>query len=161
MSEKKEGFTPKDALFIEKFADANFDPSKRLACAEAAGLAHGEKALMNAGRVLKGLQKNEEFQKELTRVGVDYHRVAKKVSDLLDARSPMFDGKPDNFIQHKTLETAIKVMDLNPAQKLNIDKTEHHEIVISVDAMERLNKYQKMIEDEEKPIDAECITIPE
>ena len=157
----KEGHTEKDAKFIEKFAEANFDPSKKLICAEDAGLGTGEKALMNSGRVLKSLAKNEKFQEALQRVSVDYDKLASKLSELLDAKSPMFDGKPDNFIQHKTLETAIRVMDLNPAQKLNIDKTEHHDIIISMEAVDRLNKYSKMIQEEENIIDAEPVALPE
>jgi hypothetical protein len=157
----KEGHTEKDAKFIEKFAEANFDPSKKLICAEDSGLGTGEKALMNSGRVLKSLAKNEKFQEALQRVNVDYDKLANKIKDLLDAESPMFEGKPDNFIQHKTLETAIRVMDLNPAQKLNIDKTEHHDIVISMEAVERLNRYSKMIQEEENIIDAEPVALPE
>lgn len=157
----KEGHTPKDARFLQKFAEANFDPSAKLACAEEAGLGTGEKALMNSGRIIKGLKKNEEFQAALQRVNVDYDKLANKIKDLLDAESPMFEGKPDNFIQHKTLETAIRVMDLNPAQKLNIDKTEHHDIVISTEAVERLNRYSKMIQEEENIIDAEPVALPE
>jgi hypothetical protein len=157
----KEGHTAKDAKFIEKFVEANLDPSKKLICAEDAGLGTGEKALMNSGRVLKSLAKNEKFQEALQRVSVDYDKLASKLSELLDAKSPMFDGKPDNFIQHKTLETAIRVMDLNPAQKLNIDKTEHHDIIISMEAVDRLNKYSKMIQEEENIIDAEPVALPE
>jgi hypothetical protein len=157
----KEGHTAKDAKFIEKFVEANLDPSKKLICAEDAGLGTGEKALMNSGRVLKSLAKNEKFQEALQRVSVDYDKLASKLSELLDAKSPMFDGKPDNFIQHKTLETAIRVMDLNPAQKLNIDKTEHHDIIISMEAVERLNRYSKMIQEEENIIDAEPVALPE
>jgi hypothetical protein len=157
----KEGHTPKDALFLQKFSEENFDPTKKLACAEQAGLGTGEKALMNAGRVLKSLQKNEKFQEELVRVGVNYNMLANKIKDLLDAESAFKDGKPDNYIQHKTLETAIKVMNLNPATKIDIDKTEHHEIVISMEVVDRLNRYEKMIEMEDKAIDAEVVALPE
>lgn len=161
MSEKKEGHTIKDARFLESFSDANFDPTKKLACAESAGLGTGEHALMNTGRIMKSLQKNSLFQEALKRIHVDYDKIAGKLKELLDAESPYKDGKPDNFIQHKALETAIRVMDLNPAQKIDIDKTEHHEIVISVEAVERMNRYAKMIEEEENAIDAEAITLPE
>ncbi len=157
----KENHTPKDAKFLESFCDANFDPSMKLVCAEEAGLGTGEKALMNAGRVIKGLAKNERFQKSLERVGVDYDKLAGKIKQLLDAESPYKDGKPDNFIQHKTLETAIRVMDLNPAQRLNIDKTERHEIVISADVVDRLVKYNEMRELQEGAVDAEIVTVPE
>jgi hypothetical protein len=157
----KEGHTEKDAAFIEKFADANFDQSKKLAIAEEAGLGTGEKALMNSGRVLKSLAKNEEFQKALRRSKVDYDKLASKLADLLDAKSPMFEGKPDNFIQHKTLETAIRVMDLNPATKVSVDKTEHHSIVISMEVVDRLKLYEGMIEQEENAVDAEVVALPE
>jgi hypothetical protein len=161
MSEKKEGHTPKDAMFLQKFSEANFDPNQKLMCAEAAGLGTGEKALLNAGRVIKSLAKNEAFQQSLKRVGVDYDKLAEKLSELLDAESAFKDGKPDNFIRHKTLETAIRVLDLNPAQRLNIDKTERHEIVISADVVDRLVKYNEMRELQEGAIDAEIVTVSE
>lgn len=158
MEDKKETHTIRDAKFLESFCDANFDPAQKLACAESAGLGTGEHALMNTGRILKSLKKNERFQEALNRKNVNYDKLAEKLGELLDAESQFKDGRPDNFIQHKALETAIRVMDLNPAQKLSIDKTERHEIVMSADIVDRLAKYNEMRQLQEDAIDAEVVT---
>ncbi len=147
MAEKKrDDFTQKDAAFIEKWKDQNFDIAKRQECAVAAGLGTGDLARMNGGRVTKALLQNKKLRAALKRVDVDMDSVAGKIKELLDAKSPLNPTMPDNFIQHKTVETLIRVMDANPPQKIEVDKSTTQHIVITNEAIDRLEKYKKMRE---------------
>ena len=143
---EREDFTEKDAAFITKYAETGFDIKKRQSCAVAAGLGTGDLARMNGGRVTKALLQNKKLRAALKRVDVDMDSVAGKIKELLDAKSPLNPSMPDNFIQHKTVETLIRVMDANPPQKIEVDKSEIHQVIISNDTVSRLEKYQKMRE---------------
>jgi hypothetical protein len=143
---ERSDFSEKDAAFIEKWKDADFDIKKRQECAVAAGLGTGDLARMNGGRVTKSLLQNKKLRSALKRVNVDMDSVAGKIKELLDAKSPLNPDMPDNFIQHKTVETLIRVMDANPPQKIEVDKSTTHQVIISNDTVSRLEKYQKMRE---------------
>jgi hypothetical protein len=143
---EREDFSEKDATFIEKWKDQNFDIKKRQECAVAAGLGTGDLARMNGGRVTKSLLQNKKLRSALKRKNVDMDSVADKIKELLDAKSPLNPTMPDNYIQHKTVETLIRVMDANPPQKIEVDKSTTHQVIISNDTVSRLEKYQKMRE---------------
>ena len=143
---EKEDFSEKDGAFIQAWSDANFDISKRAACAEAAGLGHGDIARMNGGRVTKALLQNKKLRAALKRVDVDMDTIAVKLKELLEAKSPLNPNMGDNFIQHKTAETLIRVFDANPPQKIEVDKSTTHQVIISTEAVDRMAKYQKMRE---------------
>jgi hypothetical protein len=142
----REDFTERDAAFIEKFAEANFDISKRQSCAVAAGLGTGDLARMNGGRVTKALLQNKKLRAALKRKGVDMDMIADKLVELLNCNSPLNDKMPDNYIRHRALETAIRVFDANPPQKIEVDKSTTQHIVITNEAATRLENYQKMRE---------------
>jgi hypothetical protein len=143
---KKDDFTEKDADFIEKWRDADFDISKRQGCAEAAGLGTGEIARLNGGRVTKAMLNNRKLRAALKRVDVNWDSIAGKLKELLDAKSVYNENMPDNFIQHKTVETLIRVMDANPPQKIEVDKNTTTQIIITDEAAKRLEEYRKMRE---------------
>jgi len=143
---EREDFSEKDAAFIEKWQEQNFDVTKRAACAEAAGLGTGDLARMNGGRVTKALLQNKKLKAALKRVDVNMDTVAGKLKELLECNSPLSEGKPDNYIRHKTVETLIRVFDANPPQKIEVDKTSTTQVIISNDTVARLEKYQKMRE---------------
>jgi hypothetical protein len=143
---EREDFSEKDAAFITKYAETGFDIKKRQECAVAAGLGTGDLARMNGGRVTKALLQNKKLRAALKRVDVDMDSVAGKIKELLDAKSPLNPTMPDNFIQHKTVETLIRVMDANPPQKIEVDKTTTTQVIINNDTMARLEKYQRMRE---------------
>ena len=143
---EREDFSEKDATFITKYAETGFDIKKRQECAVAAGLGTGDLARMNGGRVTKALLQNKKLRRALKRVDVDMDSVAGKIKELLDAKSPLNPTMPDNFIQHKTVETLIRVMDANPPQKIEVDKSTTQHIVITNEAATRLENYQKMRE---------------
>ena len=83
-------------------------------------------------------------------------RVAGIVDRLLDCKHPFAPEQPDNTIQHKAVETAIRVLDANPPQKFEVDHTDRREIVISMEVVQRLEQYDKMrgIDVEGEVIDA-------
>ena len=143
---EREDFSEKDANFISAWKDANFDIAKRQTCAVAAGLGTGDLARMNGGRVTKSLLQNKKLRSALKRIDVDMDSVAGKIKELLDAKSPLNPNMPDNFIQHKTVETLIRVMDANPPQKIEVDKSTTHQIVITNEAVTSLESYRKMRE---------------
>jgi len=142
----RDDFTERDAAFITKYAEANFDITKRQECAVAAGLGTGDMARMNGGRVTKALLQNKKLRKALKRVDVDMDSVAGKLKELLDAKSPLNPEANDNFIQHKTVETLIRVFDANPPQKIEVDKSSTQHIVITNEAVASLEQYRKMRE---------------
>lgn len=143
---EREDFCEKDANFISAWKDQGFDITKRQECAVSAGLGTGDMARMNGGRVTKALLQNKKLRRALKRVDVDMDSVAGKIKELLNAKSPLNPRMPDNFIQHKTVETLIRVMDANPPQKIEVDKSTIHQVIISNDTVSRLEKYQKMRE---------------
>ena len=142
----QEDFCQKDADFIKSWTDTGFDIAKRAECAEAAGLGTGDMAKMNGGRVTKAMLNNRKLRAALKRVDVDWDAIAGKLKDLLNAKSVYNDQMPDNFIQHKTVETLIRVMDANPPQKIEVDKNTTTQIVITDEAAKRLEEYRKMRE---------------
>ncbi len=142
----REDFTERDAAFIEKWKDNNFDITKRAECAAAAGLGTGDLARMNGGRVTKALLQNKKLRAALKRVDVNMDTVAEKLKELLTAKSPLNPDANDNYIQHKTVETLIRVFDANPPQKIEVDKSTTQHIVITNEAATRLENYQKMRE---------------
>jgi S-adenosylmethionine:tRNA-ribosyltransferase-isomerase (queuine synthetase) len=143
---EREDFTERDAAFITKYAEANFDVTKRQECAVAAGLGTGDLARMNGGRVTKALLQNKKLRAALKRVDVNMDTVAEKLKELLTAKSPLNPDANDNYIQHKTVETLIRVFDANPPQKIEVDKSTTQHIVITNEAATRLENYQKMRE---------------
>jgi hypothetical protein len=147
VANKDGDFTCKDAAFIEKWADKNFDIAARAECAEAAGLGTGDMARMNGGRVSKALLQNLKLREALKRRrNIDMDTIADKLADLLDCKSPLNPNASDNYIQHKALETLIRVMDANPPQKIEVDKNTTTQVVITHEAVERMEKYRKMRE---------------
>ncbi len=147
--------TDRDQKFVSMFEASGFDISKRVEIATAAGFAPRNVAKANAGRIIKSLTHNEAMQKALKRKKVDYNRLAEKLVELLDCEHPAFEGKPDNMSQLKAVEMSLRVHDAFPATKLDIDKTERKEIVISAEVVDRLEKFAKL-----KAIDVSSVTLP-
>jgi len=141
-----EDWTEKDSRFIEKWSEAGFDIAKRQECAVAAGLGKGDMARMNGGRVAKALLQNKRLQRALKRKNIDFDKIADKLCQLLEAKSPMNLMANDNFIQHKAVETLIRVMDANPPQKIEVDKTTTSQVIITHEAVQRIEKYKEMRE---------------
>lgn len=146
--------TDRDHKFINMFEASGFDLSKRVDIAVAAGFTPRNVAKANAGRIIKSLTRNEAMQRALKRKKVDYNRLADKLVELLDCEHPAFEGKPDNMSQLKAVEMSLRVHDAFPATKVDIDKTERKEIIISAEVVERLEKFERL-----KAIDVSAVTV--
>jgi hypothetical protein len=135
--------TDKDHQFVKLFEASGFDFSRRSQLAVAAGFQPGATAKANAGRIIKTLANNKAMQRALKRHGVDNNKLALKIKELLDCEHPAFIGRPDNMAQIKATEMALRVKDAFPATKIDVDKTERKEIVISAEVIARLEKYER------------------
>jgi hypothetical protein len=135
--------TEKDHQFVKLFQASGFDFSRRSQLAVAAGFAPGATAKANAGRIIKTLANNKAMQRALKRHGVDNNKLALKIKELLDCEHPAFIGRPDNMAQIKATEMALRVKDAFPPTKVEVDKTEKKEIVISAEVIQRLEKYER------------------
>jgi hypothetical protein len=136
----------RDKRFIELFAGSGFDLSKREELAAQAGYKPGYAAKMNSGRIIKALVNNQKMQKALKKRGIDFDKLAEKIEELLECKHPAFPDNPDNAIRHKALETALRIKDAFPPQRVDVDKTERKEIVISGEVIQRLEKFEKFKE---------------
>lgn len=135
--------TERDQKFVELFAASGFDLKRREELAVQAGFQPGYGAKMNSGRIVKALVNNQKMQKALKKKGIDFNTLADKIAQLLECEHPMFKGRPDNAIQHKTLETALRIKDAFPPARVDLDKTERKEIVISGEVVQRLEKFER------------------
>lgn len=146
--------TDKDHRFVKMFEASGFDFSKRSQIAVAAGFQPGATAKANAGRIIKTLANNKAMQRALKRHGVDNNKLALKIKELLDCEHPAFVGRSDNMAQIKATEMALRVKDAFPPTKVEVDKTEKKEIVISAEVIERIEKYERF-----KNVDLSCVTV--
>ena len=95
------------------------------------------------------------MQRELKKSGVDMTRLAKKLSEQLDAVHPMskethFDeeknrwvGPPDNYAQGKAIELGVKLFDALPPIRIEEDRTETKQIVLSGEVVHRLETFEE------------------
>jgi hypothetical protein len=148
------GRSDKDNKFIQLFSASGFDINRRQEFAVAAGFTPGRSARGHAGRIIKSLANNKAMQRALKRHGVDNNKLAQKMMELLDCEHPQFKGRPDNMAQIKAVEMSLRVKDAFPPTKVEVDKSEHKEIVISGEVIQRLERYDRL-----KVIDCEDVTV--
>lgn len=146
--------TDRDHKFVKLFEASGFDFSKRSELATAAGFPPGMVSRANAGRIIKTLANNKAMQRALKRHGVDNNKLAMKIKELLDCEHPAFVGRPDNMAQIKATEMALRVKDAFPPTKVEVDKSEKKEIVISAEVVQRLEKYERF-----RTVDLEAVTV--
>jgi len=133
----------KDARFVQLWADANFDPQAKADCARTAGFSPTT-VNRQTGKIINSLIQNKKMQKELRRAGVDMKRLAEKIGQLLDAKHPLAKGdKPDNFVQLKAAELGIRLHDAFAPTRLDIDKRETKQIVLSAEVIHRLERFDQ------------------
>lgn len=135
--------TERDQKFVQLFAASGFDLKRREELAIEAGFQPGYGAKMNSGRIVKALVNNKKMQKALKKEGIDFPTLAKKMAELLECEHPAFPGRSDNAIQHKTLETALRIKDAFPPTRVDVDKTDRKEIIISGEVVQRLEKFER------------------
>lgn len=135
--------TERDQKFVELFAAENFSLAKREECAVKAGFKPGYGAEMNGRRVVNALVHNKKMQRAMKKKGIDFDTLAGKLAQLLDCKHPAFPLQPDNAIQHKALETSLRIKDAFPPNRLELDKREHKEIVITGEFVQRFEKFER------------------
>ena len=141
----------RDAKFIKLWSDAGFDPAMKADCALTAGFS-ASASKRSTGKIINSLIQNQKMRKELKKAGVDLKRVAGKIAELMDAPHPLVaprlnkeTGKlvyaPDNFIQLKATDLAAKIHDVFAPLRIQEDKTETKQIVMSIEVVQRLERY--------------------
>jgi hypothetical protein len=145
--------TPLEMSIIKRIADSGYDLTRAKQAALDAGVP--ENAVAGATtRALKKLSNNPLFQKALRRQGVTMDTMAKKLKDLMDAEHPQFPGRPDNLAQIKALDMAMKAKDIYPSTKIELDRTDTVNIVISAEVIHAVEKAKgvKIIDVEAEPV---------
>jgi hypothetical protein len=99
---------------------------------------------VNSQSLARSPKQNKKLQTALRRKGINMETIADKIVELLNANWGAEQKAPDNIIRHRVLETLIRVLDANPPQKLEIDKTTTHQVVFTPEAVSRLEKYREM-----------------
>ena len=117
---------------MNNFVKTGYDLSRLKECALKAGVAENSVGRVSANAIKK-LGNNPLMQKALKKAGVDFERLASKINDLLEAEHPAYEGKPDNQVQQKALDTALKIFDAMPNPKLEIE-SRHESIHINITA---------------------------
>jgi hypothetical protein len=146
--------TERDRKFVALFQASGFDLAKREELAVAAGFPPGHPARGNAGRVIKALVNNKAMQSALKKEGVDNKKLAEKLKELLDCKHPFAPKQADNLAQLKAVEMSLRVKDAFPSTKIDIDKTDRKEIIVSGEVIQRLERFQTF-----KDIDVTAVTV--
>jgi len=162
----------KDRKFNELWSGSGFDPLEKNACALTAGFK--EKGLVRgSNKALNTLVRNKKMQKKLDKKGVTMDRIATKINELMDAPHPLAKREfntftkefepapPDNFIQFKATELAMKIHDVMPPTRIAEDKTETKQIIFSAEVVLRLERYdrQRQLLDKGETIDVTPVSI--
>lgn len=141
--------TERQSKVIEKVKASGFDLSKLAQFGREAGYSP-QTAHMQAGRALQKLANHPKMVEALKKQKITLNRLAKKANVLLDAKHPKFTDKADNIVQHKTMETCIRLLDANPPKRFEGEfHSTHTEVVITHDTAMRHEKA--------KVIDAEIV----
>lgn len=139
--------TEKDAKFISLWADKNFEPSAKSSCAIEAGYSPSAIQKRTTGKIITSLMQNKKMQKELKKAGVSMARLATKIDELLDAKHPLSPtNKPDNFVQLKAAELGIRLHDAFAPTRVELDKRETKQIVLTAEVIHRLERFNSQRE---------------
>lgn len=131
--------TALEMSIIKRVADAGYNLAAAKKAAVEAGVAPAQ-ASAAATRALRKIANNPLFQKALKRQNVTLDTMARKLSQLMDAKHPQFPEHDDNMAQLKALDLAIKAYDAMPAQKIELDKTETHQIIVSAEIIHAVER---------------------
>lgn len=131
--------TPLEMSIIKRISDSGFDLSKVRQAALDAGVSAGE-ANATATRALKKISNNPLFQKALKKQGVTMDEMARKLKELMDAKHPQYPDQNDNLAQLKALDMAMKATDIYPSTKIELDKTETIQIILSAEVIHAVER---------------------
>lgn len=132
----------REQKFLALWSNSSFDPLVKNDCAVKAGYSRST-APAKSNKIIKALIQNQKMQRAMKKRGISFDKLAGKLDDLLDAKHPFAPDQPDNLAQHKALDTALKIQDAFPPAKLEIDKHERKEIVITGEVVQRLERFQE------------------
>lgn len=146
----------RDAKFIQTWADTGFDPDKKNDCAQLAGFSP-RAATRTTGRIISSLIQNQKMQKALKKKGVNMERLAQKISELLEAKNYLIKPRidpfsqqlvyaPDNFTQLKATELATRLHDAFAPTRVDIDKRETKQVVMTAEVIHRLERFNSQTE---------------
>jgi hypothetical protein len=131
--------TALEMSIIKRIADSGYDLAYAKRAAIEAGVAPGQ-AVGATNRALRKIANNPLFQKALKRQGVTMETMAKKLLDLMNAKHPQFPEHDDNMAQIKALDMAMKAHEVYPSLKVDIEKNETHQIIISAEIIHAVEK---------------------
>ena len=122
---------------MQEFTRAEFDFEKLGECAIRAGFKQSKYLKRQALQALRPFSGNQYLRSALLTQGIDFSRIAAKINEMMDAQG--VEG-PDRISQRWATEMAIKIHDALPASKMEIEKHETREFVLTEDVQERIRR---------------------
>lgn len=135
--------TSKQTKLFNALAKRDFDFGSLEACALEAGFFPGHDLRERALSSLRRFSSNEHLQAALHKQGIDYENIALKLAELMESKEPKYD-KPDNPSRLKAVELAIKVHDAMPSSKIQIDRRDRHEFVVTDEIHDRILRARRI-----------------
>lgn len=122
---------------MQEFARAEFDFERLETCAIKAGFKKSKYLKRQALQALRPFSGNQYLRSALLSQGIDFTRIAAKISEMMDAEG---EEGPDRISQRWATEMAIKIHDALPASKLQIEKHQTNEFIMTEDVQERIKR---------------------
>lgn len=122
---------------MQEFARSGFDFEKLTDCALKAGFKKSRYLKKQALQALRPFSGNQYLRSALIDQGIDFSRIAAKINEMMDAEG---ENGPDRISQRWATEMAIKVHDALPASKLQVEKHEVSEFVVTDELQDRIRK---------------------
>lgn len=123
---------------MQEFARAEFNFEKINECALRAGFKKSRYLKRQALQALRPFSGNQYLRSALMSQGIDFTKIAEKIAEQIDAKMP--DGTPDRISERWATEMAIKAHDALPTQKIQIDKHQTNEFILTDDVQERIRR---------------------
>jgi hypothetical protein len=123
--------------FIKNWAEMGYDLTKADEAMQGTGIASPEKFPKH---IINKLAANERLQVALVKEGITFKKLAEKLNELLECEDPKYVGRPDNTVRHRAFQDAVRLLNADPPQKVNISKDEHREIHVTVDHVQKIEK---------------------
>jgi hypothetical protein len=123
---------------MQNFARAGFDFEKLSDCAISAGFKKSPQLRRQALKALRPFSGNQYLRAALLDQGIDFSRIASKINELIDAVNA--DGVPDRISQRWATEMAVKIHDALPASKMQIEKHQTNEFIMTDEVQERIKR---------------------
>lgn len=133
LTEKQERFFK---IWLERY-NASLKPKDIAKAAKEAGYSDSVPDSQLKAQILRSKNLQEAVKFFLIENGLDLNNLTKKHAELLEAKHPHYEGKPDNYIQLKALELAYKLHAAFPAEKHKVNIESKHDFTITIEEMRR------------------------